>query len=232
MGFYFNRIYNPVYDFIVGQNAPYHRLQETCIEKLELVDSDRLLCAGVGTGNEILRILKMKPNVQIIGIDASSTALHKAERKALKQGKKIETRLMDVQNLEFADDSFDKALCIHVTDFVRDSARASAEITRVLRKGGKFVTTFPSGKEDLAFGKSVFGGALRYDIKTHKYYKIPVVFASALLAGIVYFPFLFRSERRYYSKDELEKLFANLTPHNYKIEEFTVYSDFIVYGTK
>jgi ubiquinone/menaquinone biosynthesis C-methylase UbiE len=232
MGFYFNRIYNPVYDFIVGQNAPYHRLQETCIEKLELVDSDRLLCAGVGTGNEILRILKMKPNVQIIGIDTSSTALHKAERKALKQGKKIETRLMDVQNIKLEDASFDKILCVHVIDFVPDYTKAVSEIMRVLKPGGKFAITFPSGREDFSFGVSVVGNAIREHIKAKKFGKVFLTMVSTLVATFVYFPFLFRKTRRYYKRNEIEELFLGISKGSLKLEDFPIYSDFIVYGGK
>ena len=207
MKFYFDHVYNPVYDFIVTQIAPYQRLQQSCIEKLELKEGDKILCAGVGTGNEILRILQMKPNIQIVGIDTSSTALRKAQRKAQKQGKQIETRLMDVQKLEFADGSFDKALCVHVTDFVPDTAKASSEIYRVLKRGGNFTMTFPSAKEDLSFGINVIGDAIRYHIKAKKFHRIPLILVSTLLGALVYFPFLFRSERRFYSKSELEKLF-------------------------
>ena len=78
MGFYFNRIYNPVYDFIVGQIAPYHRLQEACISKLELNDGHRLLCAGVGTGHKVSRVLDHTHQIRVTGIDSLNTALRKA----------------------------------------------------------------------------------------------------------------------------------------------------------
>ncbi len=56
MGFYFDRIYNPVYDILVAQNAPYHQLQKTCIKELEPADGDQLLCSGEDT-SEILPVL-------------------------------------------------------------------------------------------------------------------------------------------------------------------------------
>ncbi|MDP2920584.1 MAG: class I SAM-dependent methyltransferase [Dehalococcoidia bacterium] len=232
MGFYFNRIYNPVYDFIVSQIAPYHRLQETCIQKLELSDGDRLLCAGVGTGNEILHVIESNPNVRITGIDYSSTAIKKAQKKARKRGVEIETRLMDVHNLDFADGSFDKALCVHVTDFVKDSGRASSELVRVLRKNGRFAVTFPSGKEDVSFGVSVIGDAIHHQVKNKRFHQVPVILASALVGTIVYLPFLFRRARRQYTRQELEKMFSSVTPGKFQIEEFPVYNDYIVHGTK
>jgi ubiquinone/menaquinone biosynthesis C-methylase UbiE len=232
MGFYFNRIYNPVYDFIVSQIAPYHRLQQTCIRKLELAPGDRLLCAGVGTGNEIIRVMETNPGVHITGIDYSSTALKRALQKARKRGANIDTRLMDVHNLDFADGSFDKALCVHVTDFVKDSTRASSELVRVLKTNGKFAVTFPSAKEDVSFGMAVIGDAFRHHIKNRHFHKIPMVLLSAALGTIVYLPFLFRRERRQYARQDLERIFSKVTPGQFQIEEFPVYNDYIVHGTK
>ncbi len=232
MKFYFNYVYNPVYDFFVNRITPYHHLQEACIENLNLAEGDIVLCAGVGTGNEILRILETNRNMQIVGIDASKTALRKAQNKAQKHGKTIQTCLMDVQNLQFTDASFNKVVCVHVTDFVKDSFKASAEIIRVLKPGGRFVITFPSGKEDFSFGMNVIGGTIRQHAKNKAYHKIPLVIVSSLLGAIVYIPFLFRSERRFYSKSELQEVFSKLTPGSFKIEDFPVYNDFILHGTK
>jgi len=232
MGFYFNRIYNPVYDFIVGQIAPYHRLQETCISKLELNDGDRLICAGIGTGNEALRILDHTHQVQITGIDSSDTALRKAQKKARTQGIDIETKLMDVHRLDFPDETFDNTLCVHVTDFLADSGKAASELLRVLKKGGHFAITFPSSKEDLAFGISIIGDTIHSHIKARKYWKMLILFAAATLGAIVYLPFLFRRERRQYAKTEIEGIFATQKIQQLQIEEFPVYSDFIAYGIK
>jgi len=232
MSFYFDRIYNPVYDFLVAQNAPYHQLQETCIKELELTEGDQLLCAGVGTGNEILRILKSKPGIHIMAVDSSQTALHKAQKKAAKFGRSIETKLMDVQDLKFPDGIFDKVLCIHVTDFVKNSAKASEELLRVLKKTGKFAVTFPSAKEDFNFGMSVIGGAIRQHINNKQYYKIPAVLFSLVLGTIVYLPFLFRKERREYTKQDIDGIFAPLSPERSRVEEYAIYNDYIVCGEK
>ena len=80
---YFNYAYNPVYDFTTGQLNHYRRLQERCVDKLELEDKERVLCIGVGTGNEIPHILHRNRNVSIVGVDYSRTALQRAYRKAL-----------------------------------------------------------------------------------------------------------------------------------------------------
>ena len=49
---YFNYAYNAVYDLTTGRLNRYHWLQKRCVDKLGLHDNDRILCVGVGTGNE------------------------------------------------------------------------------------------------------------------------------------------------------------------------------------
>lgn len=232
MKFYFDYFYNPVYDFIVTQLSPYQRLQRACIEKLELTEGDKTLCAGVGTGNEVIRILETSPHISITGIDSSKTALQKTQKKAQKQGETVDTRLMDIQNMEFAEGHFDKVLCVHVTDFVQDRTKASNELIRVLKPGGKFAVTFPSGKEDLSFGAHVVGDAIQAHIKAKNFGKVFLVMVSTLVATFIYIPFLFRKERRYYKRTDVEDLFSKLAINNFKIDDFPVYNDFIVYGTK
>jgi ubiquinone/menaquinone biosynthesis C-methylase UbiE len=232
MKFYFDYFYNPVYDFIVTQLSPYQRLQRASIEKLELTENDKVLCAGVGTGNEVIRILEASPHISITGIDSSKTALNKVQKKVREQGKTILTNLMDIQNMKFEEDSFDKVLCVHVIDFVPDYSKAVSEIIRVLKPGGKFAITFPSGKEKFSFGVNVAGNAMREHIKAKQFGKVFLIMLSMVVGAIVYFPFVFRKERRYYKRSEVEEPFSRLKIGNFQIEDFPEYNDFIVYGTK
>jgi ubiquinone/menaquinone biosynthesis C-methylase UbiE len=68
---YFNIAYNQVYDFVTARLSLYRRLQERCIDKLELRNDDQVLCVGVGTGNELSRILQINENVCVTGVDYS-----------------------------------------------------------------------------------------------------------------------------------------------------------------
>ena len=230
---YFNYAYNPVYDFVTGRFSRYHHLQQRCVGKLDLKDKDRVLCVGVGTGNEIVHILQRNSNVSIVGVDYSRTALRKAYRKALTLSKETKLLLMDARHLDFAAGSFDKVLCIHVMDFVEENEKVTNEILRVLKEGGRFVITYPSDKEGPRLAVNLLSDSLRHGINSGKHRVRALLESLAqMLAGIVYLPLLFRPKRKSYSHSELEAMLTRSTAGDCQMEEDTVYQDFIVCGEK
>lgn len=229
---YFDKVYNPVYDFVAGRLASYQRLQSVCVDKLKFYDGDKVLCAGVGTGNEVVQVLGIGKNVNVVGVDYSDTALRKAYRKALALGKEIEVLPMDVQSLEFRTGSFDEVLCLHVMDWVEDEGKATAEIIRVLKDGGQFVVTYPSDRENISLGFGVLRDSINHNGNSARLRTVYSVLSSIVLGGIVYLPLLFRSKRRSYSRRQLETVFSRLTDGDFRIEEYPVYNDFIIYGRK
>lgn len=231
---YFNFIYNPVYDFTTARLSRYYKLQQTCVNKLELKNDDTVLCVGVGTGNEVLHILQANRNVSIIGVDYSETALHKAYVKALQLGKEIKVLNMDVRHLEFAPGIFDKVLCIHVMDFLQDSQQVTNEIFSVLREGGQFVITYPSDKEDIKLGSSLLKDTINNGIASGKN-RVRVIWGliPRMLVGFIYLPqMVFRPKKNVYSRRELKAMIAQVTDGGFHIGEDPVYQDFIVYGRK
>lgn len=231
MQFYFNYAYNPVYDFTIGRLNRYQILQKTCIGKFKFRDNDRVLCVGVGTGNEILHILQLNMNIRITGVDYSYTALQKASEKALRLGKEIEVIIMDARHLEFATGSFDKVLCLHVMDFIKEDGESTSEILRVLKDGGQFVITFPSGKEGAKLGVNLLKDSIS-NIDSRNRFKALSTLIPQMLVGTVYLPLLFRPNRKSYTRSKLETLISKLTTQFFHIEEDPVYQDFIVYGEK
>jgi len=232
MQVYFNFAYNPVYDFTVGQLNLYHKLQQRCVERLELKENDRVLCVGLGTGNEISHILKMNKSVSIVGVDYSCNALRKAHKKALAWDKKIEVLPMDARHLEFTEGIFDKVLCIHVTDFIEEREKVTEEILRVLKDGGRFVITYPSKKEGANMAFNLLRDNICHNIDSGSH-RIPAISKSLaqILAGIVYLP-LFLRPNKAFSYQELHMIISGLTTGNFQIEEYPLYNDFIAYGTK
>ena len=230
---YFDFIYNLVYDFTTAQLAPYKILQTRCIDKFKFEDGEKVLCVGVGTGNEVIHILRRNGNVRIVGVDYSDTALRKAYQKALTWGKEIKGLVMDAQHLEFEVGSFDKVLCIHVMDFVGEDGKATDEIIRVLKDGGQFVITYPSDKEGTKLGCNLLRETLRHDLNLRRHrIRVFLQFLVKIVVGSLYLPLLLRSRKKSYSRHELEAMFQKLVPRDFHIEEYPVYQDFIVYGRK
>jgi ubiquinone/menaquinone biosynthesis C-methylase UbiE len=230
---YFDLVYNRIYDFTTAANAAYRRQQSECIDKLELSDNDSLLCIGVGTGNELERILERNNRLNIVAIDQSTTALSKACDKIRKLSGNVELKLMDARKLEFPPATFDKVLCIHVIDFIQEKEQALGEIFRVLKNGGRFVITYPARIEGPRLGlnllvsnfKDITGPPLKRFFTAFEY-------AGRMLVGLLYLPLLLRPRKKAYSRAELERIHSELSNGGLNIEQDEEYQDFIVYGAK
>lgn len=229
MRFYFDFAYNRVYDSTTARAPSYLRLQEACLGKFHFQPGDRVLCIGVGTGNEIVRILEMDGGVEIVGTDTSPKALQRASRKAARMDKDVKLLRMDACELQFDSESFDKVFCFHVMDFVGDGPGATREMVRVLKRGGWFVVTYPSAREGIRMGASILKANLNRDSRS---LKARARLLLAFAAGIVYVPLLFRGNRRSYDPSDLEAMFSGLGVTGLNIERDALYQNLIVYGQK
>ncbi len=232
MQFYFDFIYNPIYDYSTAQISIYQKLQRACIDKLKFEDGDNVLCVGVGTGNEILRIIEKNSQVSITGVDTSKRALARAYRKSLRSGKRIETIEMDACKLKFNDESFDKVLCIHVMGFLSDDTKATKEIFRVLKSGGQFVVTYPAGNS-LLKPSIVVGQSILRDFGAGRWGKTAKGLLAAVI-GIIGLPsnFWVRPKPGFYLRQGLKAMLADLRLKDSQIEEDSVYEDLILFGIK
>ena len=230
---YFNFVYNPVYDFTTAQISSYGRLQETCVNKFQFEDGDRLLCVGVGTGNEMLRIWERDRRIRITGVDTSGAGLRRAREKALRGGEGGNVLKMDAQNLGFDDGSFDKAFCHHLMGFLDDDRQATREILRVLKTGGQFVITYPSGAGGWALLAEVLQSVLR-SIRSRRFGRGIAEFLAVTASAIVNVPIAFwvRPKQGFYSRYMVERLLWDSQAEDYRVEQDEVYQDFVVYGRK
>ncbi len=130
----YNRI-APLYDLMEGitERSRYSKWREMLWSKVE---GTHILEVGVGTGKSFPYY---PADAEITAIDFSGEMLKRAEHKAGKQKVKVRLQQMDVQNLEFEDNTFDTVVASFVFCSVPDPVRGLIEIERVCKPGGKVV---------------------------------------------------------------------------------------------
>jgi len=97
----------------------------------------RALDAGCGDGN--LSIALARRGALVTGVDCSPTMLAEAREQARINRVDVSFQEGRVEDLPFEDGGFDLVLAVTVLCFVPDIDRAIAEMTRVLRPGGRLV---------------------------------------------------------------------------------------------
>lgn len=125
----YNRI-APLYDLIEA-------IPETAFKpwrkKLLAKAKGRILEIGVGTGKNFPHY---PAGAQVTGIDIADRMAAIARKKAFKLGLSFDIGEGDVQNLNFADNSFDTAVATFVFCSVPDPVRGLRELRRVVKPDG------------------------------------------------------------------------------------------------
>lgn len=131
----------PIYDSMEGlmERGKMGSWRKRLWQRVEknLPDSNgKLLEAGVGTGKNIAYYPE---NIDLYAIDFSEKMLKKAREKAEDSGKDINLFRMDIQNLDFPDDSFDIIVTSCVFCSVPDPVMGLKELRRVCKNDGKII---------------------------------------------------------------------------------------------
>lgn len=135
-----------VYDKIAPARYSLHHWTRFRSELEEMVgrwQAGRLLNLGCGHGADFL---PFKDGFDLWGADFSSVMLELCRKYALKFDFAANLVQADVSRLPFADESFDRAICVatyHHLESREARERAFAELRRVLRPGGEaFITVW------------------------------------------------------------------------------------------
>lgn len=127
----------PLYD-------PFTRLigiesaQRKLAHEAELESADRVLEIGCGTGNLALLVKRMRPQLEVVGLDPDPKALARAGRKARRAGLTLKLDRGFADELPYPDGSFDRVLSSLMFHHLEAELRAPSlrEVVRVLRPGG------------------------------------------------------------------------------------------------
>jgi len=130
------RLFSGSYDIVFG--PVFHPGRKEAVRIANDRPGQRILEVGVGTG---LSLPHFRPDSQVTGIDVSEEMLAKARgRVARRRLSHVDgLHVMDAENLEFADNSFDAVLALYVASVVPNPARFAAEMRRVCIPGGTIV---------------------------------------------------------------------------------------------
>src|SRR6516162_8775086 len=130
------RLFSGSYDLVFG--PVFHPGRKEAVRIATDRPGPRILEVGGGTG---LSLPHFRPDSLVIGIDVATEMLAKAQRRAKRlQLAHVEgLHVMDAENLEFPDSSFDAVLGLYVASVVPNPARFAAEMRRVCIPGGTIV---------------------------------------------------------------------------------------------
>jgi len=112
------------------------------IRMLNPKNGDIVLDVASGTGEPGLTIASMLDGGKVIGTDIADGMLDVARENAMLRGiKNFETRVCDVSELPFDDNTFDAISCRFGFMFFPDMTLAAKEMARVLKPGGRIATS-------------------------------------------------------------------------------------------
>ena len=130
------RLFSGSYDIVFG--PVFHPGRKEAVRLANERPGQRILEVGVGTG---LSLPYFRPDSRVTGVDISAEMLAKARRRVAQRNlDHVEgLHVMDAENLDFEDNSFDAVLALYVASVVPSPARFAAEMRRVCIPGGTIV---------------------------------------------------------------------------------------------
>ncbi len=121
-----------------GQDARWRRF---LVERIDARSGDTVLDVACGTG-AIALALARRYGCAVVGVDQSAEMLAAGRRRVAAAGEKGRVRLEQgrAEALPFADASFDALTFGYLLRYVDDPAATLAELTRVVRRGGRIAS--------------------------------------------------------------------------------------------
>lgn len=147
-------------------------LRDATINLAPIKAGDNVLEVGCGTGTLTMAAKrKVGPNGKVYGIDIIPGMVDLSKQKAKLAGLDISFDLASIENIPYADNTFDVVMCsfmiFHMSEEVRN--KGIIEIYRVLKPQGKLIVldlALPAKPLSRAIAKAILGGGmLKHDLK-------------------------------------------------------------------
>jgi SAM-dependent methyltransferase len=113
----------------------YERGAAEFIARLELEPGDEVLDVACGTGN--LALPAARAGATVTGVDIAPNLIAQAKARAVEEQQSILFDVGDAEALPYADQEFDVAVTMFGVMFAARPERATAELIRVVRPGGR-----------------------------------------------------------------------------------------------
>ncbi len=130
------------------------RTNREAVDLLAPEDGDAILEVGYGHGRT-LREIARRASVRLAGVDRSEAMRRQAaaRNRTLVRSGRLDLRQGDVASLPFANDSFDRALCVHTLYFWPDLEAPLSELARVLVPEGVLVLGYRDKRDIQSFDR-------------------------------------------------------------------------------
>lgn len=132
-------------------------IQMTChsIDRLNILDNNRILELGHGNCKHLEYLLNQKANLTFCGLETSSLMKEEAERinRDFANQNKASFHLYEGMDIPFADNSFDRVFTVNTIYFWENPKYLFTELCRVIKPEGLLNITFASKEfmKDLPF---------------------------------------------------------------------------------
>lgn len=141
---------------------------EALMTALEPRHGDHVLDLASGTGEPALSLARRYAGtITVTGIDAAAGMVAVAQAKSVREGiDNIRFECMPAENLTFADDNFDRAVCRFGLMLFEDPLQGLQELRRTLRHGGRFALSVWAAPETMTSLRWTYE-ALRHRLPEH-----------------------------------------------------------------
>jgi len=124
-------LWAPVYDVVIRQ---FYCRRQRAFELLKIKPGEKVLLAGAGTGLDLEYIPK---DAEVTAVDFTPAMLARLHKRARRLGINVDVRQMDVQKMDFPDNTFDVVTLHMILAVVEDPVLCIREAARVLKPGGR-----------------------------------------------------------------------------------------------